>query len=365
MLPYPTLKRGAFFVPSLRDESGATLHVWRGAWRAILRILVLLGCWLAFSGGVSAAPVTALAFSPDGAFLLSGGYRSVVVRSVKEGKVRRVLECGVSQIHDLCFSPDGGLLAVAGGMPGRDGAVRLLAWPGGDVRCTLTDRTDQPDLVMGVAFSPDGGRLAAAGADRSVRVYRIEREAGRGGKVTARLEHRLTGHAGAVLAVGFGPDGRVMVSASADRALKVWDVESGKLLRSLSQHTGVVHCVAFRPREGQGGAPVECASGGDDQTVRVWQPESGRMVRIARGHGGAVMAVFYSRDGSRVFSAGSEGVIRVIDSGSDEVLRTWRAEEEWIYSLALSPDGAVLASGDWAGRVKLWEVGSGKLVAGW
>src|SRR5262245_53738339 len=105
------------------------------------------------------APVTALAFSPAGTALLSAGYRSISVRSLNGGAAR-LLDCELSQLQDLAFSPDGRLLAASGGTPGASGGVQWFAWPSGRALFTLRDRVD---LVTAVAFSPDGRRLAAAG----------------------------------------------------------------------------------------------------------------------------------------------------------------------------------------------------------
>src|SRR5690606_33332140 len=100
----------------------------------------------------------------------------------------------------------------------------------------------------------------------------------------------LRGHAGPVLGVDYSPDGKLLVSAGADRSLKVWKAATGELLRSFTNHTEGVHSVAFRPPAGAAGNPhAYCVSASDDRTVRVWQPEIGRMVRIVRGHGGAVL----------------------------------------------------------------------------
>jgi WD40 repeat protein len=101
--------------------------------------------------------------------------------------------------------------------------------------------------------------------------------------------------------------------------------------------------------------------------VRVWQPAIGRMIRIVRGHGGPIFSVAYSADGSRLFSAGQEGIVRIIDADSDRILHEWRAHDDWIYATAVSPDGAVLVSGDWAGTVKLWDIqeGQGTLLWTW
>jgi WD40 repeat protein len=281
-----------------------------------------------------------LTFSPNGAFLLSGVYKSVVVRSAKDGSIVRTLSCDLSQVHDLAFSPDGKTLAVAGGTPGASGGVQLFEWKGGKGFLALREHSD---VVTSVAFSLDGTQLATASADKTVRVHNLT-EGGKGFLA-------LRGHAGSVLTVAFSPDGETIVTASADRSIKVWEAKTGKLLHSFSNHTGIVHCIAFRPNTQH----AFCASGSDDKTVRVWQPQIGRMVRIVRGHEGAILAVVYSRDGSKIFSAGTEGVIRVVDADSDEILQRWKAHDGWIYSLAVSPDGKTLASGDSAGQVKLWD----------
>jgi WD40 repeat protein len=82
------------------------------------------------------------------------------------------------------------------------------------------------------------------------------------------------------------------------------------------------------------------------------------MVRIVRQPEGMILALAYSRDGGRLFSAGTEGVIRVIDGDSDAILQKWKAHDDWIYSLALSPNGKILATGDWQGIIKLWDASS-------
>ena len=107
--------------------------------------------------------------------------------------------------------------------------------------------------------------------------------------------------------------------------------------------------------------------GSQDKTVRVWQPAIGRMVRIVRAHAGAIFAVAYSPDGARLYSAGQEGIVRVIDGDSDQVLQQWQAHEDWIYALALNASGTMLATGDWKGKVKLWDLRepAPKLVHEW
>jgi len=291
------------------------------------------------------APITALTYTPDGASVVCSGYREILVCSLRDGAVARRIPCDLAQIHDLAFSPDGAVLAAAGGTPGTSGAAQMLTWPEGKPLAVLAR---SQDLATSAGFSPDGSMLAVAGSDRTVQIW----DAGKGPSTAPSLT--LTGHAGPVLAVRYSPDGKLLVTTSADRSLRVWDARTGELQRALTNHTGIVHGVAFAPPI-QGGSPHPyCASGSDDRTVRIWQPGIGRMVRIVRGHSGPVLSVLYNRDGTRLFAAGTEGIVRVIDAESDQVLKSWKASDQWIYRLALSPDGTVLAAGDWAGKLRFW-----------
>jgi WD40 repeat protein len=231
---------------------------------------------------------------------------------------------------------------VGGGTPGEKGEVRLLDWPH---KKWLGSFAANYDIITGVAFSPDGQRLAAACADNSTHILTLKDH---GRRLIGQLV--LTGHSGPVQAVAFSHDGSLIVTASMDRSIKVWSAADGKLLRSLGQHTDAVQCLAFRPISA--GEP-QCATGGDDRTVRIWQPAIGRMVRIVRSHEGATLALAFAPDGRSLFSAGQEGIVRQIDADSDGVISQWRASTDWIHTIAISPDGRHVATGDWAGHVSV------------
>ena len=296
-------------------------------------------------GAEPRVPAAALAFSPDGTKLLVGAHREFRIHSVETGRLEQRVACEFPKISAFAFSPDANTLAVSGGTPGVGGGVVLLDWLKRKVVDHLTNHTD---LATSVAFNPTGTRLASAGADGLVQVFNWPQKT---------LAYLLDGHSGPVLAAAFSPDNELLVTASTDRSVKVWDAADGKLRRSFSHHTDVVHCLAFRPRTLVEGEPVslDCASGSQDKTVRVWQPAIGRMVRIVRGHEAPVFAVAYNADGSRLYSAGKEGMVRVIDAQSDQILHSWAAHNDWIYGLAISPNGRLLATGDWNGTVKVWD----------
>ena len=301
------------------------------------------------------APVTALAFSSDGKVLAAASGRTITLHSPLTGEQLNSLSCENERALALAFQPHGTLLAVGTGMPGEKGSVRLLDWR---QQKWLGAVETNSDVVTCVAFSPNGKLLAVTSADYSAAIYQIADNTDLFSPLFA-----LSGHSGAVQAIAFSPDAQTLVTASLDRSLKVWSVADGRLIRSFGHHTEAVQALAFRPVPSDNSdAPPMCASGSDDRTVRVWQPTLGRMVRIVRHHEGPVLALAFMPNGRVLFSAGQEGVVRRIDSDSDAVLHECRASSDWIYCLAISPDGQLLATGDWGGGTRLWKIGENELT---
>jgi hypothetical protein len=134
-------------------------------------------------------------------------------------------------------------------------------------------QTGHTDFVSAVAVSPDGRFIVSGSQDRTVKVWDAQ---------SGALLRSLKGHT-SVSAVAVSPDGRFIVSGSGDRTVKVWDAQSGALLRSLGGHTGPVHAVAVSP-DGR-----FIISGSWDQTVKVWDAQSGALLRSLGGHTGPVL----------------------------------------------------------------------------
>ena len=313
------------------------------------RLYSALALCLVLCGADRPQPVTACLFSPDGASIVVAHHDSVVVRSVADGGEQRSLDVKLKRVSALAFDPKGEILAVAGGVPGGSGSVILWDWKAG---AAIGETGGFQDVATAVAFSPDGIQLAVASADKSAQVHRLK-----GTGLRIERAATLTGHAGAVLSIRFAPDASTVITASADRSLKTWEPHSGKLIRTFTNHTESVHCLAVRPvGQTDRQANWAAASAGDDKTVRIWRPAIGRMVRIVRKHEAPIFALAYAPGGSKLFSAGAEGIVRIIDADSDQILTEFRAHDDWIYTLAASPDGKWLATGDWGGNVRLWDL---------
>jgi hypothetical protein len=161
--------------------------------------------------------------------------------------------------------------------------------------------------------------------------------------------------------VAFSPDSRWLASGSYDRTLKVWNVATGREVRTLTGHTEGVSAVAFSP-DGR-----LLASGSGDKTMKLWETTTGREVLTMSGFAYGVNAVAFSPDGLSLASGSGDGRIEVLDVATRRKLRTLNGQTHGVFSMAFSPDGRWLASGGNDTpivpnifRVKLWEASTGR-----
>jgi WD40 repeat protein len=305
-----------------------------------LMALVLAWCVLLSAPPEHGRPaITALAVTPDETGFVSGSQAGVSWRSF-QGTGERSLPTQLDHVHALAFSPDGTMLAIAGGSPAEAGSVELWSWP---ERELLGRLEGHEDVAYDVAWL---GRqqLATASADRTVRLWDT---------AACRCTATLRGHSGPVLALAVSPDGQLLCSGSHDQTIRVWEVSTGRLLRSLDNHLGPVHSLAFRPA-GDPGQPAYLASAGEDATLRLWQPGIGRLVRSVR-HPGPVFGVAWSRDGSRLYTGAKDGCLRLIAGDGDTVLHQHKLPAGWVTSLAVRPANGAVVAGDSRGDILFWD----------
>jgi hypothetical protein len=236
------------------------------------------------------------------------------------------------------------ILLVAAGNSGQVGLSQ-----GQPVRI-LTGHTDE---VFSVAFSPDGRLLASGSCGQGNIIICTQGEIRLWDVATGSLVRSLTGHTSWINSVAFSPDGRLLASGSADSTIRLWEVATGEELLTLYDY--FVRSVAFSP-DGR-----LLASGSDDKTIKLWDV-GGRLVRILTGHTDRVRSVAFSPDGRLLASGSRDKTIKLWEVASGREVRTLSGHTGSVTSVAFSPDGRLLASGSADDTIKLWEVASGREV---
>lgn len=267
--------------------------------------------------------VQSLAIDPSGQWIASGGYQEI--------KIWRSIEPAKNSSSDLKNNRSNWKL---------DQVLR-----GADSPATQ-------ERVLSLDFSPDGALLAASGGSPS-----------RSGEITiwnfreGRLLHKLpTAHSDTVFCIRFSPDGKTIATAGADRLAKLFEVASGKHLRSLSGHTHHVLSADWKTD----GATL--ATAGADGVVKTWNPTTETARRTIRVLETEASAITFLGDSFRTATACGDGTIRIHNVDNGGTLRTINVPGIYLHSLAASPDGKQMIAGGNDGKIRIWNADSGQLV---
>jgi WD40 repeat protein len=133
---------------------------------------------------------------------------------------------------------------------------------------------------------------------------------------TGRLLKTLKGHSSRVNSVAISSDNSKIVSGSYDKTIKVWDLNTGRLLKTLKGHSSRVNSVAISSDNskivsGSGAFLVDRLVGSRDNTIRVWDLNTGRLLKTLKGHSEAINSVAISSDNSKIVSGSEDDTIKV------------------------------------------------------
>jgi len=250
-------------------------------------------------------------------------------------------------VSSVAFDPDGNTLATGS----YDGTIRL--WDAKTRQPLGSPLQGHGDWVKSVAFSPDGGLLASGSADETVMLWDM--------RTHQRLDPPLKGHTGRVQGVAFSPEGKTLASGSDDKTVILWDVETGRCLGRLD-HTNPVYSVAFSPPDGRVLAAASCGEqveGSCEQgAIFLWDVDSQQFDGSPLvGHDDWVISVAFSPDGKTLASGSLDGSVLRWDVAAHQAAGPPLAgHTKRVPTVAFSPDGDTLASGSWDNTIVLWDI---------
>jgi WD40 repeat protein len=286
---------------------GNQIHLYDGAKGDFLRSLLDPNLKTADGKQVNAAHISlveSLAYSPDGKYLVSGGFQEIAIWDPASGKQIQKIPGFAHSVVALAFSLDSKLLAVAGGEPTVEGEMKIYevgSWK------KITDiKNGHSDTVYGICFSPDGKMIATGSADKFVKVWEIP-----SGKFVKSFE----GHTHHVLDIGWMADGKLLASAGGDNTVKVWDFDKGEQARTIPAHTKQVTRLVFI------GKKAEFLTAGGDNQVKAFNATNGGNVRNFPGNTDFVYALGTSADGAVVVAGGEEGIVRLYNGNNGQLVR--------------------------------------------
>jgi WD40 repeat protein len=281
-----------------------------------------------------AGPICILTFSPDSKMLATGCENGTVkvFQIPNKHEVGDFSEPTKRDIHLIRFSKDAKSLMV--------GCV--------DSFRTWNMASKKQGVLKGfrgsspMAINSDGKVLITADAEGAMKMV---------GLPTGKELGVFRGHKGQVSSVALSADGKLLASGARDHKVKIWDLASRKEVATLDKHKEVVHSVAFSPD----GSTLASASA--DQTVMVWDIDSkkAKLVLQAKGWGG-VACVNYSPDGKWICTGSADGSVRIWDAAKGKERVVLRGHKDLVWYVAFSPDGKWIASGSDDKTARLWDI---------
>ncbi len=212
----------------------------------------------------------------------------------------------------------------------------------------ITLNLGHQESINAMALSPNEKYLLTGGGDRLLKIWDIK---------TGKELKTIKGHEREIEAVNFSSDGKYFISASDDnRVIKIWITESGRLIRNIKYtHRTSINAITFSPDN------KYIYSCGWDMKVKKWDFKTGKELMIYNGHTHQVMDIKFLPDPSYFVTAGKDGLIILWNADKPEPVKVIEAHDEEITGIDISSDGKYVVSGNGV-KLTVWKLQTGKEI---
>ena len=211
-----------------------------------------------------------------------------------------------------------------------------------DTRNRLYRFKRNDSTVWSVAFAGSQDRIAAAGQDWAVALWQTSSD--------AAPETLLQGHENAVQTLAVDPSGRQLASGGADRSVKLWNLETGNVRRTLRNNSDFISTLSYSP-DGR-----LLAAGLMDGKIRITSAGSGRLQRIISAHASRITAIAFSAENDLIATAAEDGSVRLRALKRSRQFWSLTGLNSGAKTLAFTNDGTTLLTGGQDGFVRVWSL---------
>ncbi len=209
-------------------------------------------------------------------------------------------------------------------------------------------------IIHGQAFSPDGSKIITGGHDGLIKLWDTE---------TGKIIKSINGNGTPIRSVSFSPNGTQIVSGTDDKIITLWNLKTGNKEKEFVGHTVGIESIAFSP-DGNYIISSAGAGGRNYGEIKLWSVDSGNEMRSFTGYSGSIRSVAFLSNNKQFLSAGDDTFIRLWDIESGNVIRIFQGHNYPVKSISVTQDDSLIVSGsgDYSnhGQIIVWDTHSGK-----